>query len=360
MKKHVIIATSAALLSTSAFATKSRMTALGQDDDRGSQYLNDTRNKFRNAAHVNNMNNYVVTEWGADGDASGGLFRDSGNFAYGLYFNDQNNNFQDRLTVDADDNGDDDVAFEDQTNRLDLFFGGDAGVQWGARVHYASSEDETDSTENSALGLGFGVLMGDLSAYANLDLTDESEGTTDITGGSVNGTDSDKFEADLGLNLGVAYDWNNWTFHADYDKTGNETTVAGDKSESEDTAITVGAAQVHEISSTSMVFTALDYENVKEDDDGTETKTNRLVARVGFEADATSWLTWRGSLSQNVFIGDSEVGGNTDTERDTTDVNAGASLTFGKLMVDGRIGTKTDGSLNLDEVMTDVAVSYWF
>lgn len=352
MKKHVIIATSAALLSTSAFATKSRMTALGQDEDRGSQYLNDTRNKFRNAAHVNNMNNYVVTEWGADGEAEGGLFRDSGNFAYGLYFNNGIGN-RDREDVATD------VDFDDQTNRLDLFFGGDAGVQWGARVHYASSEDETNSQENDAMGLGFGVLMGDLSAYANLDLKDESKGSTEA-----NGDAADVWEADLGLNLGVAYDWNNWTFHADYDKNGEEVTMENaDNIDADRTTITVGAAQVHEISSTSMVFTALDYMNMKEEDGAAEEKSNNLKATVGFEADATSWLTWRGSISQNVFIGDTEVGGNTDTDRDTTSVNAGASLTFGKLMVDGTIGTNAgtkDGGLRLDEAMADVAVSYWF
>lgn len=368
MKKHVILATSAALLSTSAFATMSRMTALGQDEERGSQYLNDTRNKFRNAAHVNNMNNYVVTEWGAEGDANGGLFRDSGSFAYGLYFNNEINNFQDRTSIDlggANDEGD--VAFEDQTNRIDLFFGGDAGVQWGARVHYAGSESESAKTENSAMGLGFGVLMGDLSAYANLDLKDESEGTVALDTNDTGAADeADKFEADMGLNLGVAYKWNNWTFHADYDKTGYDTTIAGDKTETKNSYITVGAAQVHEISSTSMVFTALDYENGKEEVGTTETKMNNLVATVGFEADATSWLTWRGSISQNVFMGDTEVGGNTDTDRNSTEVQAGASLTFGKLMVDGSIGNDTDsndsndGTLNTDDLLTKVAVSYWF
>lgn len=356
MKKHVILATSAALLSTSAFATKTRMNALGQDSERGSQYLNDTRNAFRNAAHVNNMNNYVVTEWGADGEAEGGMFRDSGNFAYGLYFNDQNGN-RERENL-----GGSTSTFNDQTNRLDLFFGGDAGVQWGARVHYASSENESSNLENDAMGLGFGVLMGDLSAYANLDLKDES------TGSQVD--DKDVWEADLGLNVGVAYDWNNWTFHADYAKNGEEVTLeTADNFENDRSMFTVGAAQVHEISSTSMVFTALDYKNSKTESAGAETKNNALSATIGFEADATSWLTWRGSIAQNVFIGDTEMpSGDTNTDRDSTSVNAGASLTFGKLMVDGTIGatdgsspgTTKEGSLRLDEVFTNVAVSYWF
>ena len=64
MKKHIAIAAGLAVLSTSAFATKARMNALGQGDDRGSFYIQDSRNVFRNASEVNNMTNYVVTEWG--------------------------------------------------------------------------------------------------------------------------------------------------------------------------------------------------------------------------------------------------------------------------------------------------------
>lgn len=350
MKKHVIIMTGAALLSTSAFATKARMTALGQDEARGSQYLNDTRNVFRNAAHVNNTNNYVVTEWGAAADAEGGMFRDAGSFAYGLYFNNQNNN-EARAAA-----GSTPSIFDDQTNRLDLFFGGDAGIQWGARVGYAKSEDENDETDNSVLDLGVGILMGDISAYANILLSDDSEGSDNDS--------ADKWEGS-GINVGVAYKWNNWTFHADYDNTGEDVTTDADKTEYTETTLAFGAAQTHEISSTAMVFTAVDYMNVKEEDKEagttTETKSSALKATIGFEADATSWLTWRGSISQNVFIGSSEVtGAKKETTRDTTVVGAGASLTFGKLMVDGTLEGSTTGDFNFSDLLANVAVSYWF
>lgn len=369
MKKHVIIATGAALLSTSAFATKARMEALGQDEVRGSQYLNDTRNKFRNAAHVNNMNNYVVTEWGTNANAEGGFFRDAGALAYGLYFGAEDVN-----TVAAGDRDDEAQKFQGQTNRLDLFVGGDAGVQWGLRVDYSNDEDKQTETKTESMGLGLGVIHGSLSGYVNLSLKDDVQGSFGDLADTTTVVKDNKYEGS-NMNAGVAYGWNNWTFHADYEKLGGDITVGGTKAEATDTTITVGAAQVHEISSTAMVFTAVDYVNMKDEVKATgankEEKSNKLVATIGFEADATSWLTWRGSISQNVFIGDTEITADVTANarkesslRDSTNVNAGATLTFGKLMVDGTIGTDNNGDddaiLSLDDVMTQVAVSYWF
>ena len=95
MKKHIAIAAGLAVLSTSAFATKARMNALGQGDDRGSFYIQDSRNVFRNASDVNNMTNYVVTEWGTAAatedsvtapGAEGGFFRSAGQFNYCLLY----------------------------------------------------------------------------------------------------------------------------------------------------------------------------------------------------------------------------------------------------------------------------------
>ena len=49
MKKHIVVAAGLAVLSTGAFATKARMTALNQDASQGSFYIQDERNAFRSA-----------------------------------------------------------------------------------------------------------------------------------------------------------------------------------------------------------------------------------------------------------------------------------------------------------------------
>ncbi|TNE99919.1 MAG: hypothetical protein EP326_07310, partial [Deltaproteobacteria bacterium] len=93
MKKQIIVATGLAVLSTSAWATKSRLEALGQDSN-GSYYIKDSRSIFLNPAHVNTFKNYVVSEWGTQNNsadsttsphAEGGFFREAGAFSYGVY-----------------------------------------------------------------------------------------------------------------------------------------------------------------------------------------------------------------------------------------------------------------------------------
>ncbi|MDD0852606.1 hypothetical protein HBN50_05835 [Halobacteriovorax sp. GB3] len=350
MKKHVLLATGLAVLSTSAFATKSRMAALGQNTDRGSFYIEDTRNVFRNASALNNTKNYLVTEWG-DSNASetveGGFFREMGSFAYGLYLGDEANGTFDRSNSN----------FLKQDNNLDLMFAGDMGVKWGARLHYTSSEDESGAfkKENDGLGLGLGIEMGAIEVYANLDLKDESKGAA---------TADDKFEGD-GMVLGASYNMGAMTFFADYETNTKEETVSGTKTETDYTAMTVGVGHIHEVTSTARVFTDIAYATTEtEVKGGTKTETTALPLTVGFESDATSWLTLRGSVKQNVIINETKTDGKKKSTNNTTDVAAGATLNFGKLKVDGVIGTdgsgNENGNLRTDALMSKVAVHYWF
>ncbi len=370
MKKHIAIAAGLAVLSTSAFATKARMNALGQGDDRGSFYIQDSRNVFRNASDVNDMTNYVVTEWGqannaADSDvaphAEGGFFRSAGQFNYGVYLGSD---------IDAQNAAKTAAAVQNQDNNIDLFFGGDMGVKWGVAFGYSSSENETGAIkkENDTMSLGLGVEKGAIEGYVNLGLKDESKGGAAV---------ADKWEADTGMNVGLSYDWMDYTFFADYDKTGYEQTIAAVKTEQEDTKLTVGVGHNHEVSATSRLFTNISYTSTESESKGgtvSKSKDTALPLTIGFEADATSWLALRGSVSQNVIIGSNKnTAGKKSTIGDSTNVAAGATLNFGKLKVDGVIGTSGNagtnagdtaagetGTLSLDRLMTRVAVHYWF
>ena len=150
MKKQIVLATIATLATSSAWATKSRMNALGQYQDRGSFYIQDTRNVFRNAARINQTNNYMVTEWGdatAAGGAStpkaeGGFFKNSGSFNYGVYLGSDIGDFDGLTEGYAGTTITSPGTFKARSNDLDLFFGGDMGVEWGARLHYANGKEE--------------------------------------------------------------------------------------------------------------------------------------------------------------------------------------------------------------------------
>jgi hypothetical protein len=89
------------------------------------------------------------------------------------------------------------------------------------------------------------------------------------------------------------------------------------------------------------------------------------------EADATSWLTLRGSVSQDVVLNTTKnTAGRKSTDTNSTNVNAGATLNFGNLKVDGVVGTtgssraattaSEQGVLATDNLMTRVGVTYKF
>lgn len=392
MKKQIVLATIATLATGSVYATKARMNALGQQQDRGSFYVNDTRNVFRNAARVNQMNNYVVTEWGTAGaagteeapNAEGGFFKNAGSLSYGVYLGSDiteqvtTDGFADDLAGTSTADAYSEAGFQARSNDLDLFIGGDMGVEWGARIHYANAKTEqaapASEKKHSNLELGLGMVMGDLNAYINYVISDDYE---------VASANEDKLEADGTMNIGLGYNWMDFTFFADYDKVGyeykNGTAPAAATSRS---VLNVGAGYTKEISSTSRMFTDISYRNTKAEDESATAANVREVSRselpltVGFETDATSWLTLRGSISQNIFLNSQKVKVGSAAEvsssiNNTTNVNAGATLNFGKLMIDGMIGTNSTagtagtanddaGVLDLDRLMTQVAVHYWF
>ncbi len=366
MKRNVLVIAGLAVLSTSAYASKARVQALGQDEVRGSEYISDTRNVFRNPAGLNETKNYLVTEWGtaAANDtavaprAEGGFFREAGAFNYGLYLGNNENN------------GARTAGFMNQDNALDLFLSGDMGVKWGARLHYASSTDEATTTwerENTAFGLGLGVVAGAAEGYLNVDLSDKSKG--DLTAAS------NEYKVKPGFIVGGSYTMEKLTAFASYENTKAESKVGATTTSVKGSEIIVGAGNTMDINPTARVYTDAKIVLGTVKTAAGKTKTNELPVTIGVEADATSWLTLRGSVSQNVILNNTKnTAGKKTSNANTTEVNAGATLNFGKLKVDGLIGTSganrgtgtvagsntNEGVLTTDNLMSRVAVSYWF
>jgi hypothetical protein len=366
------------------------MEALGQGD--ASYYLMDSRTVFVNPSALNEMKNYVVTEWGtgAAGDsvtaprAEGGFFREMGAFSYGLYLG---NNGTARTVTSAST-----ATFLNHQNALDLVLAGDMGMKWGARVHFANSKDETGGFEkkNSAFGLGLGASHGDLSGYLNLDLNDKS------TGAKVVG---DEWKRKPGINLGASYKWTGMTFFADYTSTnedltaaaGSDITAGGFSSAGAVTAgtastlthktsnVTLGASKMHEVNPGARIVSDARLVLASDEIGGSvvaaqngKVTTTKLPITFALEADATSWLTLRGSVSQNFILGETKaIDGKKSSITNSATANAGATLNFGKLKVDGVIGTSASarngalgstntGVLTTDNLMSRVGVTYNF
>lgn len=373
MKKQLVLAAGLAVLATPALATKARLQALGEDTN-GSFYINDNRNIFLNASEVLNHKDLVTFEWGAgqttdsvgDSNAEGGFLRSSGNMVWGAQMG-RVTDFASDYT-DAANQGT--VAAGDQyapSNVLDLFIGGDAGIKWGAQLTYANNKADNLSVaagdaKAEQIDLAVGVSSGNIAGYLKYGLSGKIE------------TDTNDIEVKRKspLQLGVSYKWMEYTFFGQYEMHGLEVDAAGTDSDIKDNTWQIGAGRSTKLSDKATLFTKVAYVNTTKDWDdlgaaGAEDNDKSLPVTIGLEYDAASWLALRGSISQRVLVNEQDDGTDKSTLANSTNVNAGASLKFGDLSVDGVLGTDAatndtteTGIFNTDNLMSRVSMTYRF
>jgi hypothetical protein len=382
LKKQLAVTLGLAVLATPAFATKARLAALGESTN-GSYFISDNRNIFLNASEVNNHKDFVTYEWGDAAavdaantpSAEGGFVINAGSLVYGAQMGRDNGFNAGSQDVSANLPG----TFSDYkaTNALDLFVGGDAGVKWGANLYYSSQsqDDQNSDTATAAVGdaktkvmdLSAGIAQGNLAAFVKLGLNGKSTyDDSDVDGDVQRKSD---------MTIGASYKHMGMTFFAEMasNKYEADVALAADDEEIKNNSMSLGAAKIYKLNDKSNLFAKVSYNTTKQDVDSTDvsTKTKTLPATVGLETDATSWLTLRGSIGQNI-MGTKDVDGTKNTIAESTVVNAGASLKFGDLSVDGLIGNNTDGSspeadtsegngqLRTDSLMSRVSMTYKF
>ena len=410
MKKLLTVGSALLLLSTSAFATESRLLALGMNetDNEGMFYIQDGRNIFLNSANVNMYADQLVTEYGSNGltvgagqtvdqnhrpKAQGGVFKKYGGMTYGVYYGNESNTSS--LLRIA---GTRDAATPPPTadNQLDLFVGGDAGMKWGANVTYAHSKDDVANTKDTSIATRLGLIGSGWDALLNISLGSKSE--SPATAGR------QKFDGKIGFQVGGSYMLGDagrvfgYVKHYGWDEelTG-AATVKGDF-----TSYYLGYGRDMTVNTNGKIFASVAARktdiNLKFTQKG-EVRHLVIPLNVGYEAVATEWLTLRGSVVQNLYgkrdnkrittaSGTDLLGaapglitaiyGGTGkaTVANSTEVNAGATLTFGQLALDGMIGltssdrgtgstgaaaaNKNQGLLALDNLASRVGLTYKF
>ncbi len=413
MKKILLTTAALATLSSSVYATKARIEALGEDA--GDNYLvEDQRRIFTNAAHIHNYMNSLTFEWGEKGtaldtdsetnpQAQGGFITKCGSFACGIYLGDQSNTIRALRVVGTDINSTSFSPLRANDNTVSLFFGGGSSMKWGAALNYSSNEDKSVANEvasEEALSLNFGALTDKWEAYATVGLGNEAEFSSGFTGVSA----AQKFDGDLGLRIGGNYKLSN-------DKEAYVTFKKIDWTSTSGTTETEGAFLSYQVGyqkDFGNAFVRAFYESIKIEFersgvDTAEVKRNKLPVVIGYEGKANSWLTLRGSITHNLMgkveasnlsnflstagsfatnshlqvansynayaSGTSYLEGE-KTLANSTVVNAGASLNFGKLSLDGAIGTTgasrsgtsaaDEGVLAFDNLFTRVGMHYSF
>ena len=388
MKKQLVVALGLTVLATPAFATKARLQALGEDTY-GSFYVNDNRNIWLNAAQINNHKDLVTFEWGdttspvdvnaAAPRAEGGVYKTMGNLVWGLHLGGASNTANGLRAASG-------LAITEvqEENVVDVFVGGDAGLKWGANVGYSSSSKggPTGDAEQESLRTRLGVIAGDIEGYANINIMNSAEDTA-----------GNKFEGKLGYQVGAIYSLNDYRIFADYrsfDAEGD--TTIGNKEDIGLSQLQVGAGRATRLNDKATLFTKAQFVMANAENDRAvlagaagsfqgacsaataaaceEYETMQVPVVIGLEYDAATWLVLRASVGQVVW-GTEEDATNKRTVQDSTLVNAGATLKFGELSLDGVIGNSnatgavagtstTAGTLRTDVLMSRVGMTYRF
>lgn len=309
-------------------------------------------------------------------------------------------------------------------NQVDIFFGTDMmGLKWGGDLTLAKNEDEARTSKDSAGAIRLGVIGSSWDAHANISFNSESEATETVSAAAV-GTAAtsvtQKFDGKFGAHVGGSvealngrvfgyvkhYGWEQSDSYTGYTAViaapattrgsligGQNGTVDGDF-----TSYYLGWGSSMDVNNGDKIYMSL---AAKKTDINLEFTNKGEIRHIivpvtlSYEAKALEWLTLRGSVVQNLWgqrdnkglnnlnlvarslISNIYGGNGKATIAGSTAVNAGATLTFGQLNVDGLIGmtsadrtgtntagnahpTTNKGVLALDNLESTVAVTYKF
>jgi hypothetical protein len=402
MKKLLLIAALASL-SAPAFASKARMAALSNAD-----HLVDPQTAFDNPSHLTLMGDYVTFEAGATTPgysgvtvgtttweqyrngvdnppgAEGGFVRSAGDAKYGAYLG-RRSPFTDAARGA--------FGFLRQENPIELQYAMKGAINWGAALNYSSSDKKSTTQKQQAYGVRVGANADKWDAFLLVGLGSTAEGTTatqvlgngdansngiidaaDLT--SIAADTTAKYTGTTGLKAGGAYKMDNIRLYAKYymdgfKYEGASATFNGLKVEQNQADL--GVIDHNKIDGGQWFYgAALQMFNSKKSFSTFDVKTTAMYLPflVGMEYDATSWLTLRGSATQNVLLGnykqDDGTGATgpysdeTDTIQNNTKVAAGLGLKFGKWAVDGSWAAQTTGNVNTTNFMTNLGMTYMF
>jgi hypothetical protein len=377
---------SIAFASSSAFASKARLSALGQgatlytDINDGSLYLDDTRNVFLNPAYLNRVTDFANFELGTttptagSPNAEGGYFSTTGPIRYGL----QLGSLGEAVRGIANANTAFGVAAANTlttpNNTVQAVVGGGGGtMKWGAAVLYGSGENRTTAagvttgTKSNTLEVKAGLSEDVWQAYVHFLVMAKAENETAAATIA-------KYEGKPSLRLGGSYNlnadekvtanlaWLNYTGHPETSTTDIDVAAMG-----------IQANYVRFVSGSDAAlrffYTAgLGMENytVKTP---TEAKNDKLFIPllIGLENSVNDWLTLRASVGQKVFLDQFKTASDTNNApANTTTVGAGAGIKWAKFTLDATLegaagaAAANTGRINGNSLLANVGMTYMF
>lgn len=263
------------------------------------------------------------------------------------------------------------VGIKGQQNPLNVHYGTkiDDWAVAGTLV-YSNYNNKATSEKESSSGIRLGARNDTWDAKVGIGLNNTYE------------TTSAKFNGTAGYSAGVGYKMDDLYFNANFEMAGFKLEKSGvEKVKLDYTAIALAAVKLHKTEGGNLFYgvtLAQDERKFKLGQvpvfipNGLDIKQTALTLPIifGFEADAASWLTLRGSVSQRVLINTSKVeAGSATAEEFAPGVNItvasiGAGLKFNSLTVDGSLqgltGENQTQELNGNTLLGQVGFTYLF
>lgn len=370
------------LASTSAFATRARVTALGN-----SAHLVDTTSVYTNSSYMFSIADSLTIESGVTANnftkvgaapnatntsdvglgSEGLLIRSMGDakFALGLGHDDSTSFANRGLANVAAFNGGLTWNIKPQQNPLLLAYGmkmGDMSV--GAGLRYSNFDDKKNDEKESSMALNFGARSSAWDVALDLGLTDEWKT------GATNASPNDSYKGKTAISLNGGY----YVTETLYVNAGFNTGGAKLEDNSVEvgelvyTNITVGVTESIKKDGAEFFYGAsLLSASAEEKKSTTKTTALKMPLIIGLEADANSWLTLRGSVTQTLLLVDStktETAGVASVETspgsNSTTLAAGAGLKFNKVTLDGSILASGSQVINSANLLGQVGLTYAF
>ncbi len=381
MKKLFVIAV-VTIASASAFASKARLTAI-----QGAAHVSDNLDVVGGNGPIKpdqafGNGEWVSFEWGANrgsgntavagNNAEGGFVRKMGdNAAMGAYLGNKSDSYKTFMALAVANGavvgtGTTATALLNQSNPLNLYYAAKAGdLQWGLGLFYVSNDVKTSKMKENIMGLtASATAASGWDAQLTVGLGAESKNETTVNSEKV-------LKGGSSIALSGGYKMDTMYVYGSYKTAGAKLTTGTTTNADWDiNAMAVGVVNSHKKDGADFFYGVSYNMTTINDKNNTTTgknETTTFPVIIGVEAEATSWMVLRGSVTQNVLLGSTKTAGSdANTISDSTNVAAGAGLKFGKFMLDGTFAKVASGAaagtgLGADaNFVTNVGMTYNF
>lgn len=353
MKKYLILAT--ILFSANAMASKARVASL-----LGANHLVDTQTVFTAPSHLNMLNPYLTFEMGAAGTgAEGGIVRPMGAGKVLFYLGHQNST-ESEIYGDLRTSGTTGVGtYIEQRNPIEVIYGA-GNMAFGASLSHG--ENKTAGDKETSVVLKWGMNMAnDGWLYAHVHVWDAAARR--------NAGNEDSLSTLPYVTLGGSTVSGAMRFFAEanYGKWTLDPGAAGStETDITDMDLTVGVEDRSLKTDTADIYYGIRATYGNRDIDSTPGKKvsgYKLPAFIGIEIPVVSWATFRGSVQQNLLVGqieDETVPTKEDSIAADTTVAAGVGLKWGNLVLDGTLTAAGNGDINGNQFISNASVTYNF